>query len=407
MKTFLCAVALLLASCGIADAKQKTFMPDNELWREDNINVTNISETEFNTILDVIENTYTPIMKKFGATFVLERDWADSTVNAWANQSGSQWIVHMYGGMARRSELSILGFGLVACHEVGHHLGGFPKYKDNPWASNEGMSDYFSTTACARIVFDAVATPEIPETGKSKCSSMFKSEKEYLSCVKGVAAGLELSALLAALNSSPKPSLDTPDTSQVPQTSDKHPAAQCRLDTYFAGAICQKVWDHSKIPTKADAVCQNRPRCWYAPESGGGGGDPQDPQDPPTPNPDGKNNDVMTGLINQFRISIGVKTTVTDDLVTCATYIHAQDIGSTQRCSHRGTDGSSAGLRLRKCGYRYNAVEILACGAQNENQALEAWKADRQNRYILQSRQYKKASCSSLNGYFVCIFGVK
>jgi uncharacterized protein YkwD len=179
------------------------------------------------------------------------------------------------------------------------------------------------------------------------------------------------------------------------------------LDTYYAGAVCEKVWDHSKIPTKADAVCDNRPRCWYAPESGGGGGGGEPPPEPPTPNPDGKNNDILTGLINQYRSSIKLKTTVTDDFITCATYYHAQDIGSTQRCSHRGTDGSSAGLRLRKCGYSFNGVEIIACNAADENQALAAWKADWQNRYILQSRQYKKASCSSLNGYYVCIFGVK
>src|SRR6478609_9034269 len=58
--------------------------------------------------------------------------------------------VHMYGGLARRPEVTPDGFTLVVCHEVGHHFGGYPFVRDAYWAANDGQADYFSTLACAR-----------------------------------------------------------------------------------------------------------------------------------------------------------------------------------------------------------------------------------------------------------------
>lgn len=74
--------------------------------------------------------------------------------NASAQRMGSTWVVNMYGGLARHNEITIDGFALVLCHEIGHHLGGAPKYGGfNTWGTNEGGSDYFATLKCLRRIF--------------------------------------------------------------------------------------------------------------------------------------------------------------------------------------------------------------------------------------------------------------
>ena len=69
---------------------------------------------------------------------------------------------------------------------------------------------------------------------------------------------------------------DLPDTTEVPNTVHGHPGPQCRLDTYFAGAICpvSASDDFSRYDstTGACALEKNdtygyRPRCWYSPKS--------------------------------------------------------------------------------------------------------------------------------------------
>ena len=52
--------------------------------------------------------------------------------------SFNKWVVAMFGGLARRPEVTKDAFQFVVCHEVGHHLAGWPFAYD--WASNEGQS---------------------------------------------------------------------------------------------------------------------------------------------------------------------------------------------------------------------------------------------------------------------------
>jgi hypothetical protein len=66
-----------------------------------------------------------------------------------------------------------------------------------------------------------------------------------------------LATLLAKLGGEPMPSFDTPDTNVVTTTNVEHPEGQCRLDTYFSGALCTKQWDLNVIPAKGFPQGQN------------------------------------------------------------------------------------------------------------------------------------------------------
>jgi uncharacterized protein YkwD len=406
MSKFFIAFLMTLLGCGsVAQAQPgKTwFMPKNQLHLEDRQQVSNITEQEFNGVLDIIEQTYAPIFEKFGAELNLERDWQDSTVNAWADQNGRIWTVHMYGGMARRSELNAVGFGLVACHEIGHHLAGWPLWELGSWAANEGNSDYFANFVCARKVFSAYPVPAASGTMKSKCDGAWTEQADRDGCYRSLEGGLGLAKLLANAGGGATPSLDTPDPSKVSKTKPEHPKAQCRLDTYLAGSVCAMGWNDTAIPTKDGSTCNNRPRCWFKSET-------DDPTDPSDPKPEPSGNGLRTiELINEFRESYWRKPVEPSPEMQCMSDLHANDIGPSQKCSHVGTNGSKIKDRKKICGLAVNdyTMQIVACKRPSPESAMEAWRNSRENFYAILTPYYKTIGCSENNGMYVCVFSIK
>ena len=255
------------------------FLPKNNLRIPvGDVSAMGISEAAFNNVLDRIEKIYGPVIAAKGAKLIINRRWTDATVNASANQSGTNWYLNMYGGLARHKAVTSDGFALVVCHELGHHIGGFPK-EGGDWATNEGASDYFATLKCLRRVFDGAQAPDpMDPVGEKACAASFPKGPARNQCEKNVMSGVSVVALFQALSpQNPAPALDTPDPSQVAQMDDDHPAGQCRLDTYLQGSICtaklaDELSDSSPVPgacTMAGGFSTGlRPRCWYKPPKG-------------------------------------------------------------------------------------------------------------------------------------------
>ncbi|MBI3551376.1 MAG: hypothetical protein HY077_02555 [Elusimicrobia bacterium] len=241
-----------------------------------------IDQATFLEVMDKAEAVYAPIIAAHGGHLVVNRLWDDPTVNASAQQSGSDWIINMYGGLARHPAVTRDGMMLVACHELGHHLGGFPLYGGMNWASNEGASDYFANLKCLRLTLGKDAPSNTDPVGKAGCAAAYPAGPDRNQCEAGTMAGASVSALLAELGGSPQPKLDTPDPSTVDSTDDSHPAAQCRLDTYFQGSMCGKPTSQDVSRTDPTGGCTKaqgfkvgmRPRCWYAPAAGAESADP-------------------------------------------------------------------------------------------------------------------------------------
>lgn len=248
-----------------------------------------ITEAEFNGVIDAVERVYAPIVAQMGGVLKIARNWTDGTVNAYANRQGNEWWVNMFGGLARHKETTIDGFMLVVCHELGHHMGGAPKYssrgRPNEWAGNEGQSDYWATLKCARRVLGnqnnlrEVAAMDAPESVQRKCALNTFSPNEAALCVRSAMGGLSLSRLLSSLRpggdkEEAMPWFSHRDPNRVAEMFDGHPEAQCRLDTYYAGALCDKDFREDVSQTSAaPGTCMQedgyrtgvRPRCWYAP----------------------------------------------------------------------------------------------------------------------------------------------
>ena len=292
------AAGLTLAHSESHSHQGTSFLPENNLHLEIQ-SEQGLDEETFHQVLDYAEAKYKPIIKSFGATLRVNRYWSNGTVNASANQSGNVWHLNMYGGLARRSEVTADGFALVVCHELGHHLGGVVFYAGRlAWAASEGQSDYFATVSCARELWGSQpvinATYEAilldfsgGEAVKEQCDKSFERVRDQHICYRSAVAGKSLGGLLAALGRQAVPQFDTPDNTKVRVTSRRHPKGQCRLDTYVAGAFCNVAWDKNLIPGKnaedrnglrafmkaEPYACHSglretghRPHCWFAPK---------------------------------------------------------------------------------------------------------------------------------------------
>ena len=261
----------LLSSCG-AYAK---FIPENDLYLQDNYSlVTGVDMDEMDRILGEIHNVYDPILSNFGYSLNVDVQWYNSDVNADVRMSGKTIMMRIFGGLARRPEMTSDAMSLVVCHEIGHVLGGIPTYSDRV-SANEGQSDYYATLACSRNLWLGKSLTEPEELDsfvKTNCDKQHRTRAAQLTCYKGMDAGLHLAKLLSFGG---QVSYTTPDKNVVSRTQDSHPQAQCRLDTYVAGALCQKSWQNSSIPKERIEQAQfsclyndnyltgMRPTCWF------------------------------------------------------------------------------------------------------------------------------------------------
>ncbi len=256
---------------------QSAFMPENKLHEMDVELMGGLNQAQFDAVLTEVESYYKPIiLAMYGATLQVTRDWQNPLVNAYATQSGKIWELHMYGGLARRPEITPDGFEMVACHEMGHHLGGFPFAQF--WASNEGQADYFAALSCTRTLWapqkamNALSSAVIPAFPKSLCDAAWLFQDDRNLCYRIAIASKSLADLL----SQGVAKYETPDRSVVAITDDEHPSGQCRLDTYLAGAVCGMRFDPYKIPPSELASVRSscmaslkeagfKPRCWFKP----------------------------------------------------------------------------------------------------------------------------------------------
>lgn len=242
-----------------------------------------LSREQFDAVLDALEAVYAPEAAARGGRLVVERLWDDPTVNAKAKREGERYIVQMYGGLARHWTVTQDGFALVACHELGHHLGGWPRKRPRHVFSNEGQADYFANLKCLRRLFGPGAAGtftrmEEEPVSETACAASFADAGERALCRRGAMAGLSIARLFRELGREPQePRLETPDLNRVEATINTHPATQCRLDTYFQGSLCPQpasvAVDYDDPAPGTCTFSQGfavglRPRCWYKPPSG-------------------------------------------------------------------------------------------------------------------------------------------
>lgn len=256
----------------------------------------------FERVLNAISDIYTPIFEKSGYILIVSPAWDSQEMNASLARFGSVptlRLIQVLGGLARYPNLTEDGIALVMCHEVGHQLGGQP-LQSNDLISSEGQSDYFAATKCLRKYFKTQRNSNevvdtmmfIPSIVTQKCQEVWgkKTSENYAICVRTSMAGYHLATFLAKEHRMPADPndphntervkvelddarLDLPDLSENLETNfNDYPDAQCRLDTFFQGALCKVSEDEQFSYMDASiGACNDytqpgaRPRCWYNP----------------------------------------------------------------------------------------------------------------------------------------------
>lgn len=246
-----------VGACKPAHDASLNFLPENNLWVADTQeDLSNVSEKQFEEVLFAADKIYFPIASKRGENIVINQLWNDPTVNANTkrNVDEAQVVINVFGGLARRPEITPDALALVVCHELGHAYGGEPYLFPNSQLAAEGMADYYGIRVCLPMVlrkiessFDVAAVKGFVA---EKCGGTHVvGAEEYAFCVRSLVAAQNLSNLLAALYAQPVPSFTTPDLSEVVETEVSYPrTVQCRLDTFLNGLFAQE-----------------KPRCWFKP----------------------------------------------------------------------------------------------------------------------------------------------
>ena len=251
----------LLCLLFVSSPSWATFLPPDEpiSFSAFNGGASNITEDEFKVMIQAFQTAYEGIVSANGGSLSINGDWQSETVNASASQFFGTWQVNVYGGLARRPELTPDGLALVVCHEMGHHLAGFAFHPGGwgpVWAANEGQSDYYATMVCAPKMWggdlekNATFRETVSPLAKQLCDEQRTEEAEQNLCYRILAGSESLAQTLAVLKDKPLPAFDTPDANVVSSTFNGHPAPQCRIDTYLAGTMCTAEFNDNLVPGK-------------------------------------------------------------------------------------------------------------------------------------------------------------
>ncbi|MES3036725.1 MAG: hypothetical protein V4736_02350 [Bdellovibrionota bacterium] len=243
---------------------------------------TGITFDQYNQVLDRIFALYSEEIKALGGNLIIKREWDNPAVNAMATHVGGEWALHMYGGMARYPIMTADAFAVVTCHEMGHHMGGAPLKPRSTWASLEGQADYYATLKCLRRFFalddnqTISASPNVTPFIRGACEKEFSDVTDQQICMRSSVASIVMAEIFKEMRKETTKILDItkPNPKKVWFMDIAHPETQCRLDTYFNGAICNapllsELSYVSYKPGTCDRTKEfgigSRPRCWFRP----------------------------------------------------------------------------------------------------------------------------------------------
>lgn len=229
-----------------------------------------ISEADYNNILDDVLSAYEEDLGHDGIDLIIKREYHSPIINASSYRLNNSVEITVFGGIVKAPEITKDALALVACHELGHYIGdGQQKTSEDMFASGEGQSDYFATAKCLKKVmlqrynpYPVIVAPEI----RSSCKMVFSNYNDVELCTRAVKAGTDVTALLSRIAGSKQTNVMTPDKTIVTETYNGFTNAQCRLDTFFAGALCNLDIESNEYCLRRDGYQLGvRPLCWFSP----------------------------------------------------------------------------------------------------------------------------------------------
>lgn len=245
----------------------------------------NTSKTpaKFEQFTNRIVSLYADTIKELGGNLKTEFLWESTELNAYADKNKSDWRIVFHGALYRDKRVTDDGFIMTVCHELGHLLGGAP-FKLGKETSAEGQADYWASTVCAKKYFTEFPEEVVMSNGfvRDQCAKKYVNDiPAQKICYRTTMAGYSLASFLGMQTEGTQPRFENPDKHVVDVTDQLHPLAQCRLDTFLAGSLCDledsSITFEEKIlgdKLTTDFKCtetvegqlvlvDKRPKCWF------------------------------------------------------------------------------------------------------------------------------------------------
>ncbi len=251
--------------------------------------INDLDQAAFDRIVGTIIDIYQPELKEKGGVFRVKKFWDDEeeTARSWFIEEYDRQTglirqvreVELIGGLARQPMLDRDAFAMVVCHEIGHHLGGAPRFLGY---SAEAQADYFAAAKCMKRFLattpdEPAAAAPVPQELERECAAAYPGDQERAICHRNLRAAETLARWFAHSRETTLPDLSSRDPTRRESTLDRgYPNPQCRLDTMVAGALCTVAAEEPFSDDAADVgACTRdnghergaRPRCWFSPES--------------------------------------------------------------------------------------------------------------------------------------------
>lgn len=235
-----------------------------------------------------IQETYAPIAQRENLNLNIKWYPDDPIFNAFGMSTDNSWEIAIYGGLISKPDLTPEAFRFILCHEIGHIIGGSPRFDfdgrvvlDNSKSdssSNSGQPDYYAASVCMKLLLKNKDNSKFNNSNidpilKLKCENEFKTESEQSLCKRvGNAGFAAMSFLNANMDVSMSLSFATPSKKVAIQMESTHPDFQCRVDTILAGTLCNSSPKgiNSNEADQMNLACSNRPSayrpaCWFVP----------------------------------------------------------------------------------------------------------------------------------------------
>lgn len=149
---------------------------------------TQIERVDFYTVPAKVISLFHESLKKIQANVMLDAQWESPYFGAGIAYYDNYFYMKIFGGTTRVEGMTLDAYAALACHELGHIIGGAPyqTIKGAEWSSSEGQSDFFAASECLPKYFREKNVPEqnikamVEKAGYEMLSALgpYGSEKE-------------------------------------------------------------------------------------------------------------------------------------------------------------------------------------------------------------------------------------
>lgn len=226
-----------------------------------------VTQKSFNSIPHIIYSQHYLDLKKNQLEVTINTDWETPYFSAWVkDEAPKKFSINFWGGIVRIPGMNDNGLALIACHEMGHLLGGEPRSKLPAflWATSEGQSDYYASSICLKRYFERqfdlgrLDEPQVQKSLYTRCRTKYPETKNFLICLN-IMNGIEAFTKILTHLDSQKREINFSKKSPAAKFTNvnSYPEPQCRTEILIAGNFCSP--ENYPCLTLDSA----RPQCWF------------------------------------------------------------------------------------------------------------------------------------------------